>query len=134
MPLSGLLVDVGDARQGIGLLYRYAQMITLAHINAMRYDGITMIMSFRDEESEKVFLRERSRKLPPDVQRIAQRKLVILDAADSLQDLRVPPGNRLESLSGRREGQHSIRVNDRWRVCFRWSDSNAYEVEITDYH
>ena len=93
-----------------------------------------MIMGFRDEESEKVFLRERSRKLPPDVQRIAQRKLVILDAADLLQDLRVPPGNRLESLSGRREGQHSIRVNDRWRICFRWSDSNAYEVEITDYH
>jgi proteic killer suppression protein len=68
------------------------------------------------------------------VQRIAQRKLAILDAAESLQDLRVPPGNRLERLSGAREGQHSIRINDQWRVCFRWSDGDAYEVEITDYH
>ena len=93
-----------------------------------------MIRSFRDQESEKVFLRERSRRLPPDVQRVAQRKLALLDAADSLQDLRVPPGNRLESLSGSREGQYSIRVNDQWRVCFRWNGTDAHDVEITDYH
>ena len=93
-----------------------------------------MIRSFRDDESEKVFLRERSRRLPPDVQRISQRKLALLDAADSLQDLRVPPGNRLERLSGSREGQYSIRVNDQWRVCFRWSGTDAHDVEITDYH
>lgn len=93
-----------------------------------------MIRSFRDQESEKVFLRERSRRLPPDVQRVAQRKLALLDAADSLQDLRVPPGNRLESLSGSREGQYSIRVNDQWRLCFRWSGTDAHDVEITDYH
>jgi proteic killer suppression protein len=67
------------------------------------------------------------------VQRIAQRKLAVLDAAESLQDLRVPPGNRLERLSGAREGQHSIRINDQWRVCFSWSDGDAYEVEIIDY-
>ena len=93
-----------------------------------------MIRNFRDEESEKVFLRPRSHRLPTDVQRIAQRKLAILDAAESLQDLRVPPGNRLETLSGSREGQHSIRVNGQWRVCFRWADGNAYDVEIIDYH
>ena len=93
-----------------------------------------MIRSFRDSETERVFLRERSRRLPPDVQRIAQRKLAILDAAESLQDLRGPPGNRLERLSGSREGQYSIRINDQWRVCFRWSDGDTYEVEIIDYH
>jgi proteic killer suppression protein len=92
------------------------------------------IRSFRDSEAERVFLRERSGRLPPDVQRIAQRKLAIIDAADLLQDLRVPPGNRLEKLSGSREGQYSIRINDQWRVCFRWSDRDAYDVEITDYH
>ncbi len=96
--------------------------------------GLGMIRSFRDQESENVFLRERSRRLPPDVQRVAQRKLALLDAADSLQDLRVPPGNRLERLSGSREGQFSIRVNDQWRVCFRWSGTDAHDVEITDYH
>jgi proteic killer suppression protein len=68
------------------------------------------------------------------VQRLALRKLVILDAAESLQDLRVPPGNRLERLSGDRTGQHSIRVNDQWRICFRWRDGDALDVEIVDYH
>ena len=93
-----------------------------------------MIWSFRDRETEKVFRREGTRKLPPDVQRMAQRKLAILDAAESLQDLRLPPGNRLEKLSGRREGQRSIRINDQWRVCFHWSDGDARDVEIVDYH
>jgi len=93
-----------------------------------------VIRSFRDKETEKVFLRERSRKLSSDVQRIALRKLVMLDAAQTIQDLRVPPGNRLEKLSGDREGQHSIRINDQWRVCFRWEEGSAYNVEITDYH
>jgi proteic killer suppression protein len=74
------------------------------------------------------------RRLSADVQRVAHRKLVILHAAESLEDLRAPPGNRLERLSGDREGKYSIRVNDQWRVCFRWSDGDAYEVEIVDYH
>jgi len=93
-----------------------------------------MIQSFRDRETEKVFRREGGRKLPRDVQRIAQRKLAVLDAAESLQDLRVPPGNRLERLAGDREGQHSIRINDQWRLCFRWRDGNAHDAEIVDYH
>ncbi len=93
-----------------------------------------MIRSFRDAEAELVFRRERSRRLPPDVQRSAQRKLAILDAAVSLGDLRSPPGNRLEQLSGTRSGQYSIRVNDQWRICFRWADGDVNDVEITDYH
>jgi len=93
-----------------------------------------MIQSFRDRETEKVFRREGTRKLPSDIQRVAQRKLALLDAAESLQDLRVPPGNRLEKLSGERNGQHSIRINDQWRVCFRWRERDAYDVEIVDYH
>ena len=93
-----------------------------------------MIRSFRDAETEKVFRRERSKRLPPDVQRRAHRKLLLLDAAESVGDLRVPPGNRLERLSGERAGQYSIRVNDQWRICFRWERGEAYDVEITDYH
>lgn len=93
-----------------------------------------MIRSFRDRETAKVFRRERTRKLGPDVQRMAQRKLAVLDAAESLGDLRVPPGNRLEKLSGDRVGQHSIRINDQWRICFRWRDGDAVDVEIADYH
>ena len=93
-----------------------------------------MIRSFRDKETEKVFRRERSRKLSSDVQRVALRKLLLLDAAGSVQDLRVPPGNRLEKLTSDRAGQYSIRVNDQWRLCFRWMEGDAYDVEITDYH
>ena len=93
-----------------------------------------MIRSFRDKETEKLFLRERSRKFGENVQRVALRKLAILDAADSLQDLLIPPGNRLEKLSGDRAGQHSIRINDQWRICFRWNEGDAEDVEIVDYH
>ncbi|MCL4686809.1 type II toxin-antitoxin system RelE/ParE family toxin [Myxococcota bacterium] len=93
-----------------------------------------MIRSFADAETKKVFERRRSRRLPPDVQRRAHRKLLLLDAAEALEDLRIPPGNRLERLSGGRAGQHSIRINDQWRVCFRWDRGDAHDVEITDYH
>jgi toxin HigB-1 len=92
-----------------------------------------MIKSFRDRDTERLFAREPVRKLGK-VQRVALRKLRMLDAATALQDLRVPPGNRLERLRGDRSGQHSIRVNDRWRVCFRWRQGDAYDVEIVDYH
>jgi proteic killer suppression protein len=93
-----------------------------------------MIRGFRDRETEKVFRRERSDKFPHDVQRLAQRKLVMLDAAAVLSDLLAPPGNRLEKLRGSRVGQYSIRINDQWRVCFRWRHREAYDVEIVDYH
>ena len=93
-----------------------------------------MIRSFGDRETERLFRREPVRKLPPDVQRVALRKLVLLDAAESIEDLRVPPGNRLEKLTGDRAGQHSIRINDQWRVCFRWKEGDAEDVEIVDYH
>jgi toxin HigB-1 len=93
-----------------------------------------MIKTFADRETEKLFRRMFSRKLPQAIQLAARMKLEILDAAEVLQDLRVPPGNRLEKLSGDREGQYSIRINDQWRICFVWRQENAYEVEITDYH
>lgn len=93
-----------------------------------------MIRSFRDKETEKVFRREGSRKFPSELQRLAQRKLAVLDGAETLQDLRIPPGNRLEKLRGDREGQYSIRINDQWRICFNWSEGDGDDVEITGYH
>lgn len=93
-----------------------------------------MIRSFADKETEKLFNREFSKKLPSDIQRIARRKLEILDAAENLNDLRIPPSNRLEKLKGNRVHQHSIRINDQWRICFEWRETDAYEVEIFDYH
>jgi toxin HigB-1 len=93
-----------------------------------------MIRSFADNETEKLFQNLFARKLPQSIHRPARRKLNILDAADTLQDLRVPPGNRLEKLTGDRKGQHSIRINDQWRICFVWRDNDAHQVEITDYH
>jgi proteic killer suppression protein len=93
-----------------------------------------MIRSFADRRTERLFLRERVKGLTGDLERAALRKLVMLDAAESLTDLRVPPGNRLEKLKGDRSEQYSIRINDQWRICFRWSDGDAHEVEIIDYH
>ncbi len=93
-----------------------------------------MIKSFACKETHKLFRQEFSRKLPQNIHRIARRKLLILDAAEALGDLRVPPGNRLEQLSGDREGQYSIRINRQWRICFEWHEGNAYSVEIVDYH
>jgi len=93
-----------------------------------------MIKSFRDKETEKIFNRYFSGKLPKTIQNNARKKLVMLDSVTEMGDLRVPPGNRLEALKGDRKGQHSIRVNDQWRICFKWKDGNSYDVEITDYH
>ena len=93
-----------------------------------------MIRSFRDRDTEELFARGRPRRLPASILRTALRKLAMLNAASSLADLRVPPGNRLEKLAGDRHGRYSIRINDQWRVCFVWSEGDAYEVEITDYH
>ena len=93
-----------------------------------------MIKTFRDKETEQVFNRLIARRLPANLHQVMWRKLAILNAAERLDDLRVPPGNRLEKLSGDRTGQYSIRVNDQWRICFRWSEGKAYDVEIVDYH
>ncbi|MBI5042434.1 MAG: type II toxin-antitoxin system RelE/ParE family toxin [Nitrospirae bacterium] len=93
-----------------------------------------MIKSFRDSETEKIYIREWSKRLPSDIQQIALRKLRIINNAKNINDLRIPPANRLEKLVGGRAGQHSIRINNQWRICFIWKDSDAYEVEITDYH
>ncbi len=109
------------------------QIIALDAISEERY-GLDVIRSFRDVNTESVANRERCRKFPADIQRRAQAKLMILNNAKRLDDLQVPPGNRLEALSGDRGGQHSIRINDRWRICFFWRQGNAYQVEIVDYH
>jgi proteic killer suppression protein len=93
-----------------------------------------VIKSFKDKETEKVYYREVSRKLPNDIQQSALRKLRMINNATHSNDLRIPPANRLEKLSGVRSGQYSIRINDQWRICFIWKDSDAYDVEITDYH
>lgn len=93
-----------------------------------------MIRSFRDRDTERLARRERVKKWSPQLQKAALRKLRMIDAAEEITDLRVPPGNRLERLKGDRAGQYSIRVNAQWRVCFRWQRGNAYDVEIVDCH
>jgi toxin HigB-1 len=93
-----------------------------------------VIRSFGDKETERIWNRQRTRQLDDGTRRIALRKLLILDAADALGDLRVPPGNRLEKLKGDRAGLYSIRVNQQWRICFRWTDAGPDDVELVDYH
>ena len=93
-----------------------------------------MIKSFRDGLTESIWQRQPAKGFPSDLYKIARRKLGFLADAVELKDLRIPPGYRLEALKGNRSGQHSICINNQWRVCFRWEDGNAYDVEITDYH
>jgi len=93
-----------------------------------------VIKSFKDRETEKIYKREISGRLPRDIQQVALRKLRMINNAKNIGDLKIPPANRLEKLRGDREGQHSIRINDQWRICFKWQAGDAYEVEITDYH
>jgi len=93
-----------------------------------------MIEGFKCRETEKIFHRQFSKKLPHNIQKVAFRKLRMLSRSSTVQDLRIPPANKLEALSGNRKGQHSIRINDQWRICFKWQNGNAYDVEIVDYH
>ncbi len=93
-----------------------------------------MIRSFRDATTERLWSRERTKAIDRRIERVALRKLAMLDAAEVLDDLRIPPGNRLEALKGDRAGQHSIRVNQRWRICFVWTSAGPQDVEIVDYH
>jgi proteic killer suppression protein len=93
-----------------------------------------MIKSFQEKETEKIWSGQRSRRLPQTIQQIARRKLRMLNNARTLDDLRIPPANRLERLRGDRAGQYSIRINDQWRICFHWRQGDAFDVEIVDYH
>ena len=93
-----------------------------------------MIRTFADKEAEKIWHGTLSRKLPANIQQVARRKLRMLNNAATLDDLRVPPANRLEALKGNRKGQHSIRINNQWRICFQWKEGDALDVEIVDYH
>jgi len=93
-----------------------------------------MIRSFRNRETEHIWRGQASRKLPPDIQNTARRKLRMLNNAETLEDLKAPPANRLEPLKGKRAGQHSIRINQQWRICFVWNEGHADQVEIVDYH
>jgi proteic killer suppression protein len=95
---------------------------------------VVVIRSFRDATTERLWSRQRAKGLDPRIQRLALRKLAMLDAAELLEDLRVPPGNRLEALKGGRLGQHSIRINQQWRICFVWAAGGPEDVEIVDYH
>ena len=102
--------------------------------NSVLYYCCAVIRSYRDRDTQAVAERQRVRRFPEDIQRRAQMKLMIINNAEDLNDLRVPPGNRLGALSGDRDGQYSIRINDQWRICFTWSEGNACQVEIVDYH
>ncbi|MCL2294603.1 MAG: type II toxin-antitoxin system RelE/ParE family toxin [Spirochaetes bacterium] len=93
-----------------------------------------MIVSFANKETELIWNEDFSRKYPRDIQRTALRKLIVLHKSINLLDLRIPPSNHLEKLKGDREGQYSIRINDQWRICFKWENGNAFDVEIVDYH
>jgi toxin HigB-1 len=93
-----------------------------------------MIQSFKDKFTEKVWNQTISKSIPIEVQKIGLRKLIMLNSSINLNDLRIPPSNHLEKLKGDREGHYSIRINDQWRICFRWENANAFEVEIVDYH
>ena len=93
-----------------------------------------MIKSFHDKDAERIFKRRRVKRFSLSLQKVAQRKLDLIDGADLIEDLRIPPGNRLERLSGNRKGQYSVRVNDQWRICFRWKSGQATDVEMVDYH
>jgi proteic killer suppression protein len=124
-----------DGAAGFALQFGLlVSLIYLLTFNAIRYIIVVVIRSFRCKETEKIFSRQVSRKLPRGIQQVALRKLRMLNRAVTLQDLRVPPANRLEKLLGDRAGQYSIRINDQWRICFEWREGDAYNVEITDYH
>jgi len=113
--------------------HRRFELCRIASYNATRYSW-SMIKSFQGKETEKIWRGQRSRQLPQDIQQAARRKLRMINNACTVDDLRVPPANRLERLRGDRAGQYSIRINDQWRICFVWKRGDAFGVEIVDYH
>src|SRR5690348_1124323 len=118
---------------GSVLVQRSDAIVTFDVSDAWRYYS-AVIKSFADKRTAAIFIGRNAKHMPADVAKRARAKLLMIDAAKSLTDLRVPPANRLEALSTDREGQHSIRVNDQWRLCFRWKNGDAYDVEFVDYH
>jgi len=100
----------------------------------IRYGCSKLIENFKCKETRKIWDRQFSKKFPADIQKTARRKLIAISISDSVQDLRQPPSNHLKKLEGERKGQYSIRINDQWRICFKWNNGNAFDVEITDYH
>jgi toxin HigB-1 len=135
---SHVLLSDGPAclplRQYVGSAYHAPLLlITCCVNNVSRYHG-RVLRSFRDKDTEAIWRRQRSRRLDGPVQHVAWRKLAMLDAAETLTDLLIPPGNRLEKLTGDRAGQYSIRINQQWRICFVWSDAGPEDVEIVDCH
>ncbi len=128
---GGGAVSRGRGRALVGLCLR--DVVSLdGYIQVCRIPAL--IVNFRCAETERIWQRQYSKRLPGNIQERALHRLQLLDAAVRLEDLRVPPGNRLEALKGDRKGQHSIRVGRQWRICFRWVDGNAHDVEIVDYH
>jgi len=122
----------GLGEERLNLLF-VLHSLDLATNNASRYYYI-VIRSFRDSQTAALFDRQQARKLPSNIQSVALRKLRHLDAAERLEDLAAVPGDRLEKLAGDRAGRHSIRINKQWRICFRWADGDAHDIEIVDYH
>ncbi len=128
------MFEIKNATSPLGQVAFFFRHYAHLTFSVWRYTIPIVIKSFKDEETHKIYLRQRSRKFPPDIQQTALRKLRMLNNAQDLNDLRVPPANRLERLTGDRKGQYSIRINDQWRVCFEWTEGNASNVEIADYH
>ena len=134
LPPEGKVVGWRHDRRPATWQRRQPQLlITCCVNNVLRYYG-WVLRSFRDKDTKAIWHRRRSRRLDGPVQRAAWRKLAMLDAAETLTDLLIPPGNRLEKLTGDRAGQYSIRINQQWRICFTWSDAGPEDVEIVDYH
>ncbi len=108
-------------------------ILTLDNTNAKRYCG-AMIKNFKCKETELIWKGVLSKQLPTDIQRVARRKLIMLDSSETINDLRIPPSNHLETMQNYRKGDKSIRINDQWRIVFKWNDGDCEQVEITDYH
>ena len=123
-----------ESRYSVDVKINENPILTVYNNTATRYYNDTMIISFNCKETEKICNRQHSKKFAPNIQKLALRKLMILDAAVDVNDLKIPPGNTLEKLKHNRKDQYSIRINDQWRICFKFQNSNAENVEIVDYH
>lgn len=131
MKTAWVIIGTGGLRLRLSAHEEMQVIIVMCHV--IRYN-ITMIKTFANDETESVFADGSAKSLPPDVLKRARRKLFAIDAAKRIEDLRMPPGNRLHQLKGNRAGQYSLSVNDQWRICFSFNDGDAFGVELCDYH